>query len=241
MGGDSRLEGAGLTLGQGQVDAAQLRAEGASLFGLLGLTLQLVGLTAQFAQDIGEAGEVLFGLADFTEGLAAVGAELGHAGGLFEDGAAILGTRGEDGINLALGQDRVTRGAHARAHEETLNVLQAARGLIQEVGVCAVAIGPPRDGDLVKLRPQGLFAFGEDERHLGHTQRLARVCAVEDDVLHLGATQGTGALLAEHPPDRVRDVALAAAIRPHNSNHPRLEREPRLVREAFEALNLQRL
>ena len=241
LGGDGRLEGSGLTFGQGQVDAAQFRAEGAGLFGLLGLTLQLIGLTAQFAQDVGEAGEVLLGLANLAEGLAAVGTELGHAGGLFEDGAAVLGTRGEDGVDLALGQHGVTRGAHARAHEESLDVLQAARGLVEEVGVRAVAIGSPRDGDLVKLRPQGLLAFGKDERHLGHAQGLARVRAVEDDVLHLGATQGAGALLAEHPPNRVRHVALAATIRPHNGNHPRLEREPRLVREAFEALNLQRL
>ena len=53
---------------------------------------------------------------------------------------------------------------------------------------------------------------GEAEAHFGGGAGLARVAAVEDDVLHLVAAQALGALLAKHPGDGVGDVALAAAV-----------------------------
>ena len=71
------------------------------------------------------------------------------------------------------------------------------------------------------------------------TARLALLGAVEDDVLHLGAAQGLGALLAQHPADGVGNVALAAAVRPDNRRHPGFELELRPLREALEPHHLQ--
>ena len=57
------------------------------------------------------------------------------------------------------------------------------------------------------------------QRHLRHAGRLAVARAGEDDVLHLDAAQALGRLLAEHPRDRVRDVRLAAAVRPDDGRN----------------------
>ena len=55
---------------------------------------------------------------------------------------------------------------------------------------------------------------GQLQPHFGGRRRLARVAAAEDHVLHAIAAQALGALLAEHPGQRIDDVALAAAVGP---------------------------
>ncbi len=89
--------------------------------------------------------------------------------------------------------------------------------------------------------PKRLLAVGERDADFGHAERLAVVGAVEDAVFHLGAAEGLGALLAEHPADGVGDVALAAAVRADDGGHARLEFELGLVRKALESDHFQDL
>src|SRR5690242_6403900 len=46
----------------------------------------------------------------------------------------------------------------------------------------------------------------------GHATRRPVACALKDNVLHFAAAQVLHALLAQHPGNRVRDVALTAAV-----------------------------
>ena len=69
--------------------------------------------------------------------------------------------------------------------------------------------------------------------------RLARIAAAENDVLHAIAAQALGALLAEHPGDRIDDVALAAAVRPDDGGDAGVEGELGPIRKALEAGNLE--
>ena len=98
------------------------------------------------------------------------------------------------------------------------DVLHAAGLLVDEVLAFAAAVEAAGHGDL------GIVEVGEHvggiiegERHLAERLALARLRAVEDDVLHIGAAHGLGRLLAEHPADGVGNVALAAAVRPHDT------------------------
>ena len=104
-------------------------------------------------------------------------------------------------------------------------------------------------------------AIGRRERHqttrVGCAERLARgfrrrgeagqaqadfgggagpptVAAVEDHVLHPVAAQALGALLSEHPRDRIGEVALAAPVRPDDGSDALVERELGAVGERFE-------
>ena len=65
--------------------------------------------------------------------------------------------------------------------------------------------------------------------------------AGEHDVVHLLATNSSRTLCAEHPSDRVDDVALARAVRANNNGHAWFEVENRRVGEALEAFHRQRL
>jgi hypothetical protein len=75
----------------------------------------------------------------------------------------------------------------------------------------------------------------QPQAHFRGRRRLARVAALEDDVLHLIAAQTLRALLAEHPRDRIDDVALAAAIGPDDGGDAGVEGKFGAIGEALEA------
>ena len=54
-------------------------------------------------------------------------------GGLFDDGAAVGGLAAEDLPDAPLLDDGVGLGAEARAHEDVLNVAQAAELAVQQI------------------------------------------------------------------------------------------------------------
>src|SRR5690348_1828641 len=71
--------------------------------------------------------------------------------------------------------------------------------------------------------------------------------AIEDHVFHFFAAQRFGALFAEHPCERVRHVALAAAIRAYDSRDSRVVDDDlafvrkRLETHKFDASKFQHL
>ena len=79
----------------------------------------------------------------------------------------------------------------------------------------------------------------EDQRNFAERQPLALFGAVEDNVLHLGAAQLLGALFAQHPFDGVRDVALAASVRPHNAGDSILKYDLHAIRKGFKPVDNQ--
>ena len=72
----------------------------------------------------------------------------------------------------------------------------------------------------------------QPQPHFRGGRRLARVAALEDDVLHVLAAQALGALLAQHPGDRIDDVALAAAVGADDGGDASVEGELGPVRES---------
>jgi hypothetical protein len=106
-----------------------------------------------------------------------------------------------------------------------LDVLQPAGLAVEVILALAVAMHAAHDLDLVKIAAELFLALGQQQRDLADLRRLAALGALEDDVLHLAAAQGLGALLAEHPADRVGDVALAAAVGPDDGGDAGFEAE----------------
>jgi len=209
--------------------------------GLPGLPLQRADLPFHFADDVGQADEVGLGVLEFAQRLFLLALVLRDAGGFLENGAAIFGTRRQDRVDLALLHDRVGRASDAGIHEHALDIAQAARRLVQLVLAGAVAENAPRDGDFVISGAHLLFAIAEGQRDLGHAEWRTRLRARKDHVLHFAAAQGLGRLLAEHPPDTVEDVALAAAIRPHNGGDAGVKFERSAVCERLKSDDVERL
>src|SRR5205814_9057219 len=107
--------------------------------------------------------------------------------------------------DVALGHDAVARPAHARAHEQLLDVLQPAGRLVDEIFAAAIAEHPAGQSHLVighfdAGRMQVFLVDTADgEGNLGHSEGFSAIGAVKNHVRHLAATQGFGRLFAEYP------------------------------------------
>ena len=139
-------------------------------------------------------------------------AVLEDAGGLLDEGAAVLRAAGEDGVELALADDDVHLPADAGVAEQLLDVEQAHLVAVDLVLALAGAVHAAGDRHLGVLDRQRAVGVVDGQRHLGPAEGGAAGGAGEDDVLHLAAAQALGALLAEDPGDGVDDVGLARAV-----------------------------
>ncbi len=162
------------------------------------LSLQRTNLALHFPNEIGDAQKILLGRLQFAQRFFFLRLELRDTGGFFENQPTILGLRRENGRDVALGHDRVTRLAHARAHEKLLHVLEAAWRAIDEILTATVAKDAPRDGHFIVFhldaRSAKLFVVhvADGEGYFRHTEGFAPVRAVEDNVGHFPAAQGFG-------------------------------------------------
>jgi len=187
----------------------------------LGLLLQLFEVGVQLAQDVFDACQVLARVGQAVLGLAPAFLVLGHARGLFEEQAQLLGPAFDDAADGALADDGVGARPQARAQEHVLHVAPAHRLVVDVVAAGAVAREHALDGDLGELVPLpagAVVVVVEDQLHAGAAGRLAARGAVEDHVLHGLAAQLAGLGLAQHPAHRVHDVGLAAAVWAHHAH-----------------------
>ena len=124
------VEGVYLLLRDVDVEDTQLVVKLLVLLRLADLTLERADLALHLLEDVGFAQEVLLGLLDLPQGFLAIGLELRDSRRLLEHAAAVFRLGRENRVDLALGHDGVRRRADAGAHQEVLNVPEAARLLV---------------------------------------------------------------------------------------------------------------
>ena len=136
---------------------AHLVAQAGVAFGLRRLPLQRVHLARDFVENVVDARQIELGIfqARFRQPLARF--VFGYAGGLLDDGAAVGGLAAEDLPDPSLLDDGVGLGAKARAHEDVLNVAQAAELAVQQILAFAGAEEAARDLDFAGL--EGALEF----------------------------------------------------------------------------------
>ncbi len=81
----------------------------------------------------------------------------------------------------------------------------------------------------------------EQQTHFRGPGGLAGVAAAEDHVFHPVAAQALRALLAQHPRDRIGDIALAAPVRADDGGDPLVEGKLRPIRKGLETGDLEAL
>src|SRR5690606_19136312 len=177
----------------------------------------------------------------FGHGLALLRLIAASADRLFQKQPAIKGMGAEDAVDLPLAHYRHAALSKPRAEEELLDIPQAARLPVDEKLAFARAENAAGDGHLGVRQGQGFVAVVQNQRHLGETQGFPGGGAVEDEVRRPRRPECPVALLAQHPADRVDDVALAAAVRPNDGRDAGAEADLGLVRERLEAQELQGL
>src|SRR5690606_9894723 len=218
-------------------DAALLRLELLVPLGGIRLSLQVVELLLDLVSQIGEALEVLPRMTNAVLGLAAPLLVLRDACRFLEKRAKLLRLRLDEPGNHPLLDDRIAVRAEPSAEENMRDVLAAAAAAVQEVLRGAIARDDATDRNLVvvRVRPRDrTIGVIEHELDARLTDRLAAAGAVEDHVGHRVAAQGLRRALAEHPPDRVDDVRLTAAVRADDADQIARKLDRRGVDERFE-------
>ncbi len=128
--------------------AFEFGLELAVALGFGGLALERIDLARDLFEDVVDARQILLGAFQLGLGQALAGLELGDAGGLFDDRAAVLRLRAENLADAALLDDGVAFRAEAGAHEEILDIAQAGGAAIDQIFALAGAEQAAGDGDL---------------------------------------------------------------------------------------------
>src|SRR6185437_14162523 len=144
---------------------AQLVANRGKPLGFGGLALQAVHLPRHFVEDVIHAGQVLLGALQAQLGEALLVFESGNAGGLFDDGAAVVRLGAEQLANALLADDGVALGTEAGAHEDVLNVAQPAELAVQQIFAFAGAEETPGDDNFALLRRSVELAPADFQNH----------------------------------------------------------------------------
>ena len=90
---------------------------------------------------------------------------------------------------------------------------------VDEVIAAAVAGHAASNRDFIELSAKLDFAIGKSQRYLTCGQCFALISAFKDDVLHRSTAQRFGALLTQHPTDRIDDITLATTIGSYYGGH----------------------
>ena len=163
----------------------------------------------------------------------------GDAGRFLEELAPVLGFARQDHSDPPLLDHGVGADAQTRVHQDVADVLESDDAIVQPVLGVAAAVDAATDRDPAILRLRRRAVGEEGETDLRHPQGLALVAAAKYDFLHGGSTEGLGALLAQHPGDRLGQVALAAAVRPDDRGDARREAAGDRLDEGLEAVDLE--
>ena len=123
-------------------------------------------------------------------------AEFGDACSLFKNFTPVGRLERKDLVNAALSNVGIALAAKAGVHEQLVDVLEAGKLLVDIVFALAGAEIAAGDHDLGGLDAKAGVGVVEDEGGLGVADGGALGGAAEDDVFHLRAAQGAGALLA---------------------------------------------
>ena len=110
-----------------------------------------------------------------------------------------------------------------RICKEPVDVLDAAARIIQIDLAVAIPIKAAFHDNLIVVNGQLLVRVVKDKNDLGNTECAACSRAGEDDVFGTQSTQHTDVLFTENPANGIRDIALTAPIRSHDSSNPLIE------------------
>ena len=146
--------------------APQLLAHRGKALGLRRLPLQAVHLPRHFFKNVFHARQVLLGAFQAQLCQPLLGLEARNARGLFDNGAPVVRLRAQQLPNALLPDDRVALRPKASAHEDVLNVAQAAQLAVQQIFALAGAEQPPRDDNFALLRRAVELAAANLQHHL---------------------------------------------------------------------------
>ncbi len=202
---------------------------------LFGLGRESPSLRPELAEDVVHAGEIRLGFGELLLGPAPAALMPTDPRDLLEQWSPLFGPKRERLIDHALADEEEGVVGEVGAVEEVHEVAQAHPLAIQEIVVLAGAIEPAAKLDDRVLDRQQPIGVVDHELDVGHPEGRTPFGTGPDDVLGLPGAERS-ALLAEGPPERVRQVALAGAVRADDRADARPEGEMRPLGKRLDPL-----
>ncbi len=216
---------------------AQFGREFLVFLSLPGLTLQVLKLVADLADDILEAFEVGLGGFETQFRLVTAAMQPGDAYGVFQNTAAILRLGVDEFADLPLLHQRLAARARGGVREQKLHVAGAGLLAVDLVDGAGLALDAARDFKRIAVVEGGGGGAGgvvEHDRHLGHVAPRSGIRAREDHVVHGGRAHALVGGFAHHPAQGFEQIGLAAPVRADDTGEPGLDEEFGGFDEGFE-------
>ena len=223
----------------GDLHALQFFLQLQELLGLFRLDLQRLQLQFQLGDLVADTQQVVLGVRQLTLGLLLAVTVLGNTGSLFEDLTAICALEGKDLVDTTLTDVGVTLTTQTGVHEHFMDVTQTGGLLVDIKFAVATAVVTTGDHNLVSIIGQSAVGVIQGQRCLRKADSRTLLRTAEDNVLHLCATEGLGALLAHDPKDRIGDIGFAGAVGADDGGDIIAKADQRLIREGLKALYFQ--
>ncbi len=151
---------------------AHLIAQLGITLGLRRLPLQRIHLARDFVEDVVDARQVQPGVFQARLGQPLAGLELRDASGFFDDGAAVGRLAAQNLPDAPLLDDGVRLRSQAGAHEDVLDIAQAAELAVQQVLALAGAEQAARNHDLARFECALELAAANLEHYVRNGRRL---------------------------------------------------------------------
>ena len=218
--------------------------QGVVLGGDFGLFFEFFQVAAQLAQDVFNAGEVLYRVVQAVLRFTPAFFVFGNARGLFQEQAQLFGSAFNDAADRALANDGVGPRPQPGAQKHILHIAAAHGLVVDEITAATIAGEHALDGDLGKLIPLptgAVVVVVEHQLNTGAAGRFAVGGAIKNHILHGFAAQLAGFGLTQHPAHSIHDVGFAAAIGAHHPHQLPRKHEIGWFRKGFEARELDGL
>ena len=223
-----------------QLEAFQLPLQFLMPCRLLRADSQGLQLVLNLPQDIVDTLQVAFRIIQLPHGFLLAVPVLGNPCRFLKEQSLFLRPGIEDFIHLVLADDAHAVMTDAGIRKKIGNILQAAARLIDVKLTFTCPKQPPGYHYLMKIHRQAAIII-KIKGNLCHTHLPPGFAARKDDVLRLDTPEIADILLPQHPFYRIRNIALAAAIWPHNSRNSLIKLNLYLISEGLKAIRLQLL
>ena len=219
----------------------QLHPKRFGAFGAIGLAFEAPDVGRQLGQHILDADKIRLGRGQLGAGLVQPKLMAADVGDVFEDDAAFVGSLQDQFVDRSLADDRVAVRTQPSVQQQLGDVLKPHARAIEQVLAVSRAVQPAGDAHFGILDRQAAVGVVEDERDLGHAQRLPRRRAREDHLLRLARPDRLRRLLAEHPQHAIGNIGLAGTVRADDDDDAGQELGRSASREGLEADELEAL